>query len=109
MWTVNLGRGEMLRTVQSEQVTVLKKDQWLQNLTALNLTENGTESRSDLFGLDVIEECAQVRVRRNVLDVIDRTHVLVVAALVKREQGRIFEREHRETREESVCKGNGAG
>jgi hypothetical protein len=107
--TVDRVRGEVLGAIEGQQITVVEEDERLQGFAALELAEDSPEGGPQLFGLDVVEEGAQVGVGRDVLDAIEGAEVVIVAAFLERQEGRVFEGEEGKPAEEGVGARNGMG
>src|SRR5437764_15348235 len=81
--TVDRIGGEVVGAIEGQQVTAVEEDEGLQGFAALELAEDSPEGGPESFGLDVVEEGAQVGIGRDLLDAIEGAKVVIVTALLK--------------------------
>ena len=83
-------------------------DEVFQHLAALQATEDLAERGTQVRGIDGIEDVPHLGVAGDAVDAIDGAEVVVgvAAALIEGQQGRIFEREHRESRHQDIGQGD---
>ena len=83
-------------------------DEAFQHLAALQATEDVAEQGPQASGIDRIEDGPHLGVAGDAVDPIDGAEVVVgvAAAVVEGQQGRVFEREHREGRHQGIGQGD---
>src|SRR5208283_3120410 len=101
-------RREIPGAVQGEQVAPSMEDKRLQGFSALELAKDRVEQGPYRLRLHEVQDLPHVRVRRNARDAEQVPHVLVVAALLECQQGRVLQGKHAESRHERVRQGNRA-
>ena len=102
--TMDLGGGEISRSVQRQQVMVVQIDETFERIAALQATEDLAERGSQVRGIDRIQDVPHLGVGGDAVNPIDRSEVVVgvAAAVVEGQQGWVFEREHREGRHQGI-------
>ena len=105
---MDLGGGEIRRAVQGQQVMVIPIKEAFEHRAALEATEDLAERDSHASRVERIQDGPHLGVAGDVVDPIDGAEVVrgVAAAVVEGQQGRIFEREHREGRHQGVSQGD---
>ena len=105
---MDLGGGEIGRAVQRHQVMAVQIGEAFEHLAALQATENLAERGPQVCGIDRIENGPHLGVGGDAVDAIDGAEVVVgvAAAVVEGQQGRVFEREHREGRHQGIAQGD---
>ena len=105
---MDLGGGEIGRTVQRHQVVAAQKDKAFQRLAALQAPEDRAERGPQARGIDRIENGPHLGVGRDAVDPIDGMEVVIgiAAAVVESQQGRVLEREHREGGHQGIGQGD---
>ena len=90
------------------QVVAVEIDESFQRLAALEATEDLAERGPQACGIDRVEDGPHLGVGGDAVDPIDRAEVVVgvAAAVVEGQQGRVFEREHREGRHQGIAQGD---
>ncbi len=96
--TMDLGGGEISRSVQRQQVMVVQIDETFERIAALQATEDLAERGSQAGRIDRIENGPHLGVGGDAADPIDGAKVVgrVAAAVVEGQQRWVLEREHRE-------------
>ena len=91
------------RSIHGKQVAVIHKYQFLQNLTPLELPKDGLVVWPKLFWVNFIEYRPHLSVAGDRLDPIETFQIPVCrSTIIKGQQGRIFEREHRKGRHQGI-------
>jgi hypothetical protein len=94
--------GKILRAVEGQYIVPLKKRQWFQGLTALELLKDTLEQRAEHLGGDRLQDFAHVRVARDPLNAVDGVHIALRALLVKGQERGRFEGKHGTGRHEGI-------
>src|SRR5271157_1385259 len=104
---MDLGGGEISRSVQRQQVMVVQIDETFERIAALQATEDLAERGSQADRIDRIENGPHLGVGGDAADPIDGAKVVVrvAAAVVEGQQRWVLEREHREADIRASSKG----
>ena len=93
---MDLFRREISRAIHRHQITAFMKGVRFQSFPALQLSKDIVEQGPEQIRIERIENRAHLRITRNVQDAKQALDILVVATLLKEQQRRIFQSEHRD-------------
>ena len=93
---MDLFRREISRAIRRHQITAFMKGVRFQSFPALQLSKDIVEQGPEQIRIERIENHAHLRITRNVQDAKQALDILVVATLLKEQQRRIFQSEHRD-------------
>lgn len=101
---------KVLGAIQRQEVTIIQKHQLFQDFPTLGLAKDSRKDRGQFLRLDLIQDDPHLGITGHHADVIDGLEIrefrLVVPALIKRQQGRIFQGKHGKPGREGISHGN---